>query len=184
MTINKKVEIRYAPVWPTRRHNPRERKVLQTAMEYVPSVLSDWPVSDTPSGMDDALDVLAHRASALEGASRCIPVTWDLSQHGGGVGTHLVLTLSSPIPAGSVVQLVTSVTRTALTSATSSAVLSLVGLSDAPTILAGSGTLAATSLPPSPQILATALSSIQAEVSGEDLLTGKVTWYLIVLLAQ
>jgi hypothetical protein len=176
MSIDKKQEVRQAPEWPTRRHNPRERKVLQTSMEYVPTVPTDWPGPVPPSSLDEALDALAHSQAGQ--ALRCTRVVWDLSQHGGQVGTHAVLTLSAPLPAGSVIQAITMVVQTALTSPTSSGSLTLVGLTGAPTALAGSGTLAATSQPSAPQVLTSAMSTISVAVSGEDLLTGRATFYV------
>ena len=176
MSIDKKKEIQQAPVYPARRHNPRERKVIQTSMEYVPSVPANWPGSVPPASLDEALDTLS---SSLAGQSlRCTRVVWDLSQHGGEVGTHAVLTLPDHLPSGSVIQTITMVVQTALTSSTSSGSLTLVGLTDAPTALAGSGTLAATSSPLAPQVLTTAMSTLSVVVSGEDLLTGKVTFFV------
>lgn len=176
MTIDKTKEILQAPDYPSRRHNPRERKVIQTSMEYVPADSANWPGLVPPASLDGALDTLA---SSLAGqALRCTRVVWDLSQHGGQVGTHAVLTLPTPLPAGSVIQTITMVVQTALTSPTSSGSLTLVGLTDAPTALAGSGTLAATSQPSTPQVLTSAMSTLSVVVSGEDLLTGRATFYV------
>jgi len=64
MAISKSTEITGAGTWPARRHNQRERKLLETAESYSPTTSGDWPVQ--PTDQDDALDKLASRAKDLE----------------------------------------------------------------------------------------------------------------------
>jgi Ice-binding-like len=59
--INKVKEVNNAPLYPARRHNRRERKVLETAMEYTPSTPANWATQ--PTTIDDALDLLAGGAA-------------------------------------------------------------------------------------------------------------------------
>lgn len=56
--INKATEIADAPTFPSRRLDPRERKVLQVADSYVPSDPNSW-AGAPPTSQDEALDRLA-----------------------------------------------------------------------------------------------------------------------------
>lgn len=175
--IDKKSEIAQAPVWPTRRHNPRERKVLSTSMEYIPTSVGDWPGSVPPASIDEALDTLAQQvASPL--VVDTILVEWNMSVHGGAVGLH---SLSTSLPAGAILQHFTVAVPVALVSPTSAGTITLDGLSDIPLTSPASSTTFSL-MPAHPQTLSSQLT-LQARIAGEPLTAGVVRWYLTILKA-
>jgi hypothetical protein len=64
MTIDKAAELAAAGDWPSRRHNARERKLIETVESFTPAVAGDW--SPAPASQDDAIDQLADRVAASE----------------------------------------------------------------------------------------------------------------------
>ena len=96
MSINKKTEIAQAPTYPSHRHNPRERKVLETSNQYAPANASDWATA--PAIIDDALDALA--AANSGGKLKTLSVTYDFSVNGGAVGA---VSLGASLPAKAIV---------------------------------------------------------------------------------
>lgn len=112
MSINKKTEIAQAPAYPAFRHNPRERKVLETSNQYAPTTSADWG-SSAPATLDAALDQLASSGAGAANGMAVASVVYDFSVNGGAVG---VIPLSVSLPSKAVI---VEVIRDELTSCTS-----------------------------------------------------------------
>ena len=64
MAISKSTEASAAGNWPARRHNQRERKVIETVESFTPTTAGDWDTS--PTTQDAALNELGSRVSDIE----------------------------------------------------------------------------------------------------------------------
>ena len=122
MAIDKKAEIAGAPAYPASRLNARERKVLETADQYVPAVAGNWPVA--PTGVDDALDKAAARLADVSTNAReaLVVVEYDFDEDGGAVSD---IDLGVTVPAGAIITEVISDVLVAPDSGTSDGTLRL-----------------------------------------------------------
>lgn len=122
--LNKSAQLALATAYPRPRLGQREVKVLQTAEEYTPAVPGDWSV--VPDAQDAALDSLAASVAPLVAQSATAPqvtvAVYDFATDGGAVST---IPLGVTLPAGAIIQNVSTEIVTAPTSTSSNGVLTL-----------------------------------------------------------
>lgn len=112
MSIVKSTEINLAPNYPSVRHDPRERKVIQTSMQYVPATPANWGAS-APATLDAALDQVASGGSGSAVYAATVSDVYDFAVNGGAIG---VIPLNITLPANAVI---VEVIRDEITAATS-----------------------------------------------------------------
>lgn len=178
MAINKKTEIAQAPQYPALRHNPRERKVLETSNQYVPADSADWATA--PATIDDALDALAASGAAAAQGMAVASVEYDFSVDGGAVGS---IPLGVSLPDNAIIVEVIRDELTAATSAGSGATIILNVPTDgnleqtALTANGGAVTLASSGGTAVPKKL-TAARQLQVTIAVEAVTAGKIIYHV------
>jgi hypothetical protein len=189
MTIVKSSEISKAGKHPSRRHNQRERKLLETSNQFTPAASADW--DSAPVSVDGAVNELASKVRAME----CVVATYDFAVQGGAQGAKaLGVTLPNKFVVVSVVaHVITAITDGAGASPTLQLLAATDNISSlSPVIVeadsAGScriqsalpivtvaGPAVSVEVPP---IITTGARALNATISTADLTAGKVRFFI------
>lgn len=163
----KSTEINRSPAYPARKHNRRERKLLQTAAGYTPTTTGDWAVA--PAYVDDALDQIAAQTP------KTVQVTWNFATNGGAIGT---IPLGVTLPNNAIItSVVTDVTTATTGTATGTIQLNVPtdGNLGVATVSNNQTAEVVQVIPTSPTKL-TGARQLQATIATQTFTAGVITW--------
>lgn len=177
--LNKASELAGTGPFPANRLNQRERKTLETAEEYTPSVPGNWG-STPPTTQDGALNALAASGVGGQFGMATASAVWDFSVNGGATGT---IDLGVALPSRAIIVEVIREVETSTTSTGSTGTIQLNTATGnleqtAYTANGASVPAVASSGGSAVPLMDTAAQDLRVTIATNPLLTGRIRWFV------